>query len=49
MAIKTEDPSTSTATPIVKDSSSDAETKASPTEPCDLQRDFGGQVWHQKV
>ena len=33
MATKTEDPSTSTATPIVEDSSSDAENKASPTEP----------------
>ncbi|KAH9792727.1 hypothetical protein KPL71_004249 [Citrus sinensis] len=32
MATKTEDPSTSTTTPIVEDSSSDAETKASPTE-----------------
>ncbi|KAH9792715.1 hypothetical protein KPL71_004244 [Citrus sinensis] len=33
MATKTEDPSTSTTTPIVEDSSSDAETKASLTEP----------------
>ena len=33
MATKTEDPSTSTATPIVENSSSDAENKASPTEP----------------
>ncbi|KAH9734768.1 hypothetical protein KPL71_017493 [Citrus sinensis] len=33
MATKTEDPSTSTATPIVEDSSSDAKNKASPTEP----------------
>ncbi|KAH9698077.1 hypothetical protein KPL71_023870 [Citrus sinensis] len=33
MATKTEDPSTSTATPIVEDSSSDTENKASPTEP----------------
>ena len=33
MATKTKDPSTSTATPIVEDSSSDAENKASPTEP----------------
>ena len=33
MATKTEDPSTSTATPIVEDNSSDTENKASPTEP----------------
>ncbi|KAH9680140.1 hypothetical protein KPL71_026434 [Citrus sinensis] len=33
MATKTEYPSTSTATPIVDDSSSDTEKKASPTEP----------------
>ena len=33
MGTKTEDPSTSTATPIVEDSSSDAENNASPTEP----------------
>ena len=37
MTTKTEDPSTSTATPIVEDSSSDAENKASPTEPTDLE------------
>ncbi|XP_052291782.1 uncharacterized protein LOC127900644 [Citrus sinensis] len=33
MATKTEDPSTSTATPIVEDNSSDVENKSSPTEP----------------
>ncbi|KAH9686105.1 hypothetical protein KPL70_014232 [Citrus sinensis] len=33
MATKTEDPSTSTATPIVEDSSSDAENQAAPIEP----------------
>ena len=33
MATKTEDPSTSTATPIVEDSSSDAENQAAHTEP----------------
>ncbi|KAH9680173.1 hypothetical protein KPL71_026451 [Citrus sinensis] len=33
MATKTEDPSASTATPIIEESSSDAENQAAPTEP----------------